>query len=708
MVDFLSGKRVSENIDSLCRKDPRLQTGDSGSLTSPNFPNRYDDDLDCKWLIVPPENKLVEINFESQFDLEPKSYGCYDWLKIHSSTGEMEHCGLEAPGGSVHFGLVRISFHTDGATTRTGFKLNWRIKPDSCGKRAGLQTGESGIITSPGYPENYKNNINCKWSIVPPENTLVEMSFDPKFDLQSKSDGGCYDSLIISSDTGRMEYCGEYAPVRSVHAGNLSIAFKTDYSTTKSGFVLFWKLIKVDSTCNKNPRILNGRSGSIVSPNYPENYDNGLDCKWLISPPENTTVVIAVDPIFYLQPKTDGCSDALTVNSETDYKEYCGANPPERQNHTGNVTIGFKTDGSTSYFGFRLDWTIVKFWRVVVYTDGVGTMNAARVGFSGAMSYHLGTGRKAGSNEYRELQLPVNVNPPEQRRVNIIAEGAGWYTKWRVIQVAIMSLTEDLVIIYSCGETRASIDRLICYRVNVILRPVKWRVAVYSGNSRANDDVTSRNFYGSGIVYVEIIGEFGNEFAYLGTQFGSHSERKDAIVYTSRNITGKPKTVKLWTSSRNQQPWIIKRFEMTSNEQYPNERFVAAANNIPVTTNSTAPFELKHLGRYNLTVIELNMTSIVIFPDVRGGSVLSISVGCGAGLLLLIVVVVLVVVFTIRRRNRAAQTPAATDDEYVTVERTTRRRRKTSDPPIYDNNEMTNVARNAPDFRDVDEEYEEL
>ena len=54
---------------------------------------------------------------------------------------------------------MKLKFKTDGSVTRKGFKI--RIK-SICG---GYLSDRQGVITSPGYPNDYDNNLDCFYGI---------------------------------------------------------------------------------------------------------------------------------------------------------------------------------------------------------------------------------------------------------------------------------------------------------------------------------------------------------------------------------------------------------------------------------------------------------------------------------------------------------------------------------------------------------------
>ena len=56
-------------------------SGTAGSVTSPNFPNNYDANLDCFWVIQGPVGHYLTINI-TQMQLQSSSYCSADFLEI--------------------------------------------------------------------------------------------------------------------------------------------------------------------------------------------------------------------------------------------------------------------------------------------------------------------------------------------------------------------------------------------------------------------------------------------------------------------------------------------------------------------------------------------------------------------------------------------------------------------------------------------------
>ncbi|XP_076801166.1 bone morphogenetic protein 1 homolog [Clavelina lepadiformis] len=58
------------------------ENGLSGTISTPNYPDDYDNNLNCTWIIQAPANKLVEVQIQD-FLLESCDFKVYDFLDIY-------------------------------------------------------------------------------------------------------------------------------------------------------------------------------------------------------------------------------------------------------------------------------------------------------------------------------------------------------------------------------------------------------------------------------------------------------------------------------------------------------------------------------------------------------------------------------------------------------------------------------------------------
>uniref|UniRef100_A0A915KXP7 CUB domain-containing protein n=1 Tax=Romanomermis culicivorax TaxID=13658 RepID=A0A915KXP7_ROMCU len=66
-----------------------------------------------------------------------------------------------------------------------------------CGGKIDLVSiGSSSTFTSPNYPDNYSDYMQCMWFIQAPEETKILLTFND-FEMESPDSTGCYDFLEI-------------------------------------------------------------------------------------------------------------------------------------------------------------------------------------------------------------------------------------------------------------------------------------------------------------------------------------------------------------------------------------------------------------------------------------------------------------------------------------------------------------------------------
>ena len=114
----------------------------SGSLSSPNFPSNYRNDLHERKTIEVAKGNVINIHFT---DFELESPDQVDYVEITDGDGTLlEHFGANHFPNTLEFGggdrgkrisdltsnteTVHVLFHTDGSVTRRGWRLEWSSK----------------------------------------------------------------------------------------------------------------------------------------------------------------------------------------------------------------------------------------------------------------------------------------------------------------------------------------------------------------------------------------------------------------------------------------------------------------------------------------------------------------------------------------------------------------------------------------------------
>lgn len=108
----------------------------------------------------------------------------------------------------------------------------------------GVLTGLSGVISSPGYPQEYSNNADCSWAIHVSNTSVVTLVF---LDFQLENNEGCNFDFVALFDGPTVthrhlgKYCGADKPPNIVTSSNqLLVVFKSDFNIGGRGFRAYY------------------------------------------------------------------------------------------------------------------------------------------------------------------------------------------------------------------------------------------------------------------------------------------------------------------------------------------------------------------------------------------------------------------------------------------------------------------------------------
>ncbi|NP_999767.2 protein SpAN precursor [Strongylocentrotus purpuratus] len=257
----------------------------TGEITSPNYPNNYDDNTACVYEIEGPYGSTIELTL-LDLDIETETLCRYDAVEVRkddiNSIGE-KFCGNILPPVQISSSnQMMVSFTSDPSITRRGFKATYVIiiqtttvfstttlqtTPPSTttlqttnpstttlqttdtpviGSCGGTFVGVEGRVASPNYPNDYDNSLQCDYVIEVDDGRRVELIFE---DFGLEDETTCrWDSLMINLGDGikvGMKMCGrEYPAASLVSIGNrMELKLKTDGSVNDRGFVASYRAI---------------------------------------------------------------------------------------------------------------------------------------------------------------------------------------------------------------------------------------------------------------------------------------------------------------------------------------------------------------------------------------------------------------------------------------------------------------------------------
>jgi hypothetical protein len=413
---------------------PHRRISNYYEITSPNYPLNYEDNMNCNFTISNPNRHKLIFQF---VDLQMEN--CTSCVCDHVSLLNMEFihedhmiklCSFYGEKIYAWNPSIRIHFKTDSSIVLKGFLLKYWFDDNESteipndftteeAKEVGttvpttntfypdyFTTGKQECslshrrmsnyyeITSPNYPSNYDNNMNCSLTITNPYQRKLMFEF---IEIKMELCGNCvcdhvsiwnvefgYESLLE-------KLCGIYGENLTFFSTSSSVRvhFETDYSNVNKGFLLkYWftdnestdipNVITTLPTANtfypdyfttgKQECSLSHRRMSnyyeITSPNYPSNYDNNMHCNFTISNPYRRRLIIEF-PIDIEMERCGNCvCDYVSIwNVESGYEillgKLCGIHGENLKfpSFSPIVRVQFETDHTVVNKGFLL-----KYW----------------------------------------------------------------------------------------------------------------------------------------------------------------------------------------------------------------------------------------------------------------------------------------------------------------------------------------------------------
>nr|XP_055205502.1 CUB and sushi domain-containing protein 1 isoform X1 [Gorilla gorilla gorilla] len=279
----------------------------------------------------------------------------------------------------------------------------------------GHLTASSGVILPPGWPGYYKDSLHCEWIIEAKPGHSIKITFDRfqtevNYDTLEVRDGPASSSPLIG------EYHGTQAPQFLISTGNfMYLLFTTDNSRSSIGFLIHYESVTLESdscldpgipvnghrhggdfgirstvtfscdpgytlsddeplVCERNHQwnhalpscdalcggYIQGKSGTVLSPGFPDFYPNSLNCTWTIEVSHGKGVQM-IFHTFHLE----SSHDYLLITEDGSFSEPVARLTGSVLPHTikaglfGNFTaqLRFISDFSISYEGFNITFS---------------------------------------------------------------------------------------------------------------------------------------------------------------------------------------------------------------------------------------------------------------------------------------------------------------------------------------------------------------
>uniref|UniRef100_A0A8C4GTC4 Zgc:154142 n=1 Tax=Dicentrarchus labrax TaxID=13489 RepID=A0A8C4GTC4_DICLA len=432
VVVYFSDKANSSTHVEGCG-GPQEMSGESGTFTSWNYPNSYDNGKSCTWQITVDPNKLIHLWFE-EFALEATQLCTGDFVTLRDSLGTIgKYCGYDKPKPVVSLtNRLTVYFDTNDRKTDQGFKAHYRaVAPELSSEIAGaggFLQGDQGDMMTPSFPEqNYPNGALYQWRITVPEGERVRLTFT-SFDLVPEV---CGDFVQVYDGDTAGKFCGGTMPKPIESTGNtMVVRFKSDNTLTSKGFkatytksslppVVVPTTVKPTTTSRPTtqtsppptsgsggPVILNGRKGAIQSLGFPNPYPAHLNSSWKISVPKGFLVKLQITDMA-ITGETGQCKEDKMIISDmySTLGTHCGyIIPPVVVSASDTISVTFQSDSRLTDRGFSAKWEAV-YPEDITEIQGCGFSSKEETGVIKSLNWPMNY--KANTECMWNIALPV-------------------------------------------------------------------------------------------------------------------------------------------------------------------------------------------------------------------------------------------------------------------------------------------------------------
>ncbi|XP_023942426.2 cubilin-like [Bicyclus anynana] len=369
----INGRGFYSNFTTVDTECGGIYKENSGIINHPaDSSEYYSNNQNCTWFIIAPEGMHIKLTW-NRFDLENMRSCDSDYVEIIESDDYNDdnilgkYCGSTMPPAlTTSSSYLKVRFISDISIRDSGFSLSYSFL-DEHNHCDGLFVKSHGYIFSPNWPETYEPNRDCTWKISVPIGRQIALNitdFDLERPLRDKCDLGDYleirdGSTADSSLIGK--YCGSFTSKRLVSTANsLYLHFHSDFYLSGRGFQIEW-----DGALYGCGGTLTSVSGSISSPNYPQNYHENAECFYRIITSAGSKIRISFTDLDL--EKTRDCRDDYVEifngrdEHSSSYGRHCIMSPTLNniETTTNYAFIKFRSDIFISGKGFLLNYDTV-------------------------------------------------------------------------------------------------------------------------------------------------------------------------------------------------------------------------------------------------------------------------------------------------------------------------------------------------------------
>uniref|UniRef100_A0A669CKU5 Metalloendopeptidase n=1 Tax=Oreochromis niloticus TaxID=8128 RepID=A0A669CKU5_ORENI len=223
----------------------------SGTLSSPNWPDKYPSRKECTWDITATPGHRVKITF-NEFEIEQHQECAYDHLEAFDGDSDTAAilgrlCGSKIPESLVSTGnKMYLRFISDASVQRKGFQASHSTE---CGGRLKAEAHQKNLYSHSQFGDNnYPGHTDCEWLLTAEQGYGIELSFIT-FEVEEEADCG-YDYIELyngyDANSHRLgRFCGS-GPREGIYSPGdaMLIRFHSDDTISKKGFHILYTSTK--------------------------------------------------------------------------------------------------------------------------------------------------------------------------------------------------------------------------------------------------------------------------------------------------------------------------------------------------------------------------------------------------------------------------------------------------------------------------------
>ncbi|KAF7665356.1 hypothetical protein LDENG_00145120 [Lucifuga dentata] len=227
----------------------------SGTISSPNWPERYPSKKACTWTLSTTPGHRIKIVF-NEIDMEAHLECAYDHVEIYDGRDGLapslgSFCGSKKPSPVISSdNKMFLRFFSDNSVQKRGFEASYSAE---CGGSLQAEVKTRDLYSHAQFGDNnYPGGSDCQWVVSAEKGYGVEIIFQV-FEIEEEADCSydyveLYDGADIKAPRlGR--YCGSGTPEEIYSAGDaILIKFHSDDSINKKGFHVLYTSTKFQDT----------------------------------------------------------------------------------------------------------------------------------------------------------------------------------------------------------------------------------------------------------------------------------------------------------------------------------------------------------------------------------------------------------------------------------------------------------------------------